>query len=70
MGTAWSRVLFEKLTVVQLVKKFLSFYGNRRYVHVDRRPPPVLLLSQINPVYTLSSVFVKLVTGMPRIISL
>jgi len=26
--TAWSRVLFEKLTGSQLVKKFPAFYGN------------------------------------------
>jgi hypothetical protein len=25
--TPWSRVLFEKLTSLQLVKKFLAFYG-------------------------------------------
>jgi len=27
--TAWSRVLLEKLTVSQLVKKFPTFYGTR-----------------------------------------
>ena len=29
--TPWSRVLLEKLTGLQLVKKFLLFYGNRRF---------------------------------------
>jgi hypothetical protein len=31
---AWSRVLLEKLTVTQLVKKFLAFYGTRRLTTV------------------------------------
>jgi hypothetical protein len=30
--TPWSRVLLEKLTGLQLVKKFPSFYGTRRYL--------------------------------------
>jgi hypothetical protein len=30
--TAWSRGLFEKLTVSQLVKKFPAFYGTRRFI--------------------------------------
>jgi len=30
--TPWSRVLLEKLTGLQLVKKFLAFYGNRMFV--------------------------------------
>ena len=29
--TPWSKVLLEKLTGLQLVKKFLSFYGTRRF---------------------------------------
>ena len=28
----WSRVLFEKLTGLQLVKKFLAFYGTRTFI--------------------------------------
>jgi len=28
----WSRVLIEKLTVSQLVKKFPAFYGTRRFI--------------------------------------
>jgi hypothetical protein len=28
----WSRVLLEKLTGSQLVKKFPSFYGNQRFI--------------------------------------
>ena len=32
--TPWNRVLREKLTVPQLVKKFLAFYGTRRFITV------------------------------------
>ena len=30
--TPWSRILLEKLIGVQLVKKFLAFYGTRRFI--------------------------------------
>ena len=30
--TPWSRVLFEKLAGLQLVKKFPAFYGTRRFI--------------------------------------
>jgi hypothetical protein len=30
--TTWSRVLLEKLTSLQLVKKFPAFYGTRRFI--------------------------------------
>jgi hypothetical protein len=30
--TPWNRVLLEKLTVFQLVKKFSAFYGTRRLI--------------------------------------
>ena len=30
--TLWSRVLLEKLTVSQIVKKFPAFYGNQRFI--------------------------------------
>jgi hypothetical protein len=32
--TPWNRVLLEKLTVTQLVKKFPAFYGSQRFVTV------------------------------------
>jgi hypothetical protein len=32
--TPWSRVLLEKLTDFQLVKKFPSFYGTRMFIMV------------------------------------
>ena len=30
--TPWSRVLLEKLTGLQLVKKFPAFYGTQRFI--------------------------------------
>jgi len=33
----WKRVLSEKLTVTQLVKKYFDFYGTRRLIIVFRR---------------------------------
>ena len=30
--TSWCRILLEKLTGLQLVKKFLAFYGTRRFI--------------------------------------
>jgi hypothetical protein len=30
--TPWNRVLLEKLTGLQLVKKFTAFYGTRRFI--------------------------------------
>ena len=30
--TPWSKVLFEKLTDSQVVKKFPAFYENRRFI--------------------------------------
>jgi hypothetical protein len=34
----WSRVFLEKLTVAQLVKKYLAFYGTRRFTTVFQEP--------------------------------
>jgi len=31
-GTPWRSVLLEKLTCLELVKKFLAFYGTRRFI--------------------------------------
>jgi hypothetical protein len=44
--TPWSRVLLEKLTGAQIVKKFPTFYGNRRFHYpIHKFPPPVPILS-------------------------
>ena len=48
--TPWCRVLLEKLTGFQLVKKFIAFLWNPK-VHycTHKRPPPVPVLGQPNP---------------------
>jgi len=38
LPTPWSRVLPEKLTVLQLVKKFPTFYGTRRFITTFTSP--------------------------------
>jgi hypothetical protein len=46
------RVLLGKLTGSQLVKKFPAFYGTQRFIIAFYKcPPPVPILSQIDPVY-------------------
>ena len=52
------RVLLEKLTGLQLVKKFPSFNGTRKFITALRthiRPPPVSILGQPNPVHIATS---------------
>jgi len=34
--TPWSRVILEKLTGLQLVKKFLAFYRTRKYITTSK----------------------------------
>jgi len=57
----WSRVLLEKLTGSHLVKKFPAFYGTQNIHHrVYKCPPPVPILSQINPVHAPPSHILKI----------
>ena len=53
--TPWCTVLLEKLTGLQLVKKFSAFHGTRRFVTTLKRPPPVSIPGQPNPVHLLTS---------------
>jgi len=58
--TPWSRVLLEKLISFQLVKKLPTFYGTWRFIttFISARHLPVL--SQLNPVHTPTSYFLKI----------
>ena len=50
--TPWCRVLLEKLTGLQIVKKFPPFHGTRKFITALTSPPPhVSILGQPNPVY-------------------
>ena len=59
--TPWSRVLFEKLTGSQLVKKFPAFHGTRRFITAfTTAPPPFPILTQIDRVHAPTSHFLKI----------
>jgi hypothetical protein len=54
--TPWSRALLEKLTGSLLVKKFPEFYGTPNFITAFTSAH----LSQIDPVHTLTSNFLKI----------
>ena len=57
----WSRVLLEKLTGCQLVKKFTAFYGTRMLIIAfTSARPTVSVLIQIDPVHGPSRSFLIL----------
>jgi len=58
---SWSRVLVEKLPGSQPVKKFLAFYGTRRFITaVTSCPPTVPILSHIDPVHVVTYHFLEI----------
>ena len=49
--TPWCRVLLEKLTGLQIVKKFPAFHGTRRFISALTSVRHLSILSQPNPVH-------------------
>jgi hypothetical protein len=64
--TPWCRDL-EKLTGLQLVKKFPAFLWNpKAYYYTHKRPPPVPVLGQPNPVHIPTSHLLEIHQSTPR----
>jgi hypothetical protein len=52
-------VVLENLTGLQLLKKFPAFYGTRGYITAFTHARHLSILSQLNPVHTPTSRFLK-----------
>jgi hypothetical protein len=60
-NTPWSRVLVEKLTGFQVVKKLPAFCGTRRFITAVTSAHCLSpILSQLDPIHTLTSHFLKI----------
>ena len=58
--TPWCRVLLEKLTGLQLVKKFPAFHGTRRFITALTSFSHLSILGQPNPVHIPTSHLLKI----------
>jgi hypothetical protein len=59
--TPWNRVLLEKLTVTQLLKKFPAFYGiPKLHYCVQKNLPLVPILSAMYPTHNFPPYFLKI----------
>ena len=59
--TPWSRVLLEKLTGSAASQKIPRIFGTQKVHHRTHKcPPPVPILSQLHPVLTTTSRFLKI----------
>ena len=61
LPTPWSRVLLEKLTGFATNQEIPCILWNSKvHYHTDKHPPPVHILSQLHPVPTTPSHFLKI----------